>query len=83
MEKDQISLLMPASIACSCALALGFSCGPSSPERDASSAVCVYNLEVSHLLHKDEPHVRRFSQLQCWLPSALHRHASEVLHPRV
>ena len=52
MEHDQISLLAPIPVACLCALALGCSCGPSSPERDASSAVCVDTLEVLHLLHK-------------------------------
>ena len=31
--------------------------------------VRVDTLEVPHLLHKDEPHVRRISQLHCQLPS--------------
>ena len=39
-------------------------------------------LEVPHLLHKDEPHVRRFTQLHC-RPSALHRRATEVPQLRV
>ena len=43
----------------------------------------VDTLEVLHLLHKDEPHVRRFTQLHCRLPSALHRRATEVPQPRV
>ena len=45
--------------------------------------VRVDTLEVPHLLHKDEPHERRFSQLHCRLPSALHRRATEVPQPRV
>ena len=35
-------------------------------------------VEVQRLLHKDEPFERRFSQLHCRLPSALHRRATEV-----
>ena len=45
--------------------------------------VRVDTLEVLHLQHKDEPHVRRFSQLHYRLPSVrLHRRATEVPHPR-
>ena len=40
-------------------------------------------VEVLHLLHKDEPFMRRFTQLHYRLPSALHRHATEVPQPRV
>jgi len=40
-------------------------------------------VEVLRLLHKDEPFVRRFTQLHCRLPSALHRRATEVPQPRV
>ena len=46
--------------------------------------VRVDTLEVPHLLYKDEPHVRKFSQLHCRLPSVrLNRHEAEVLHTRV
>jgi hypothetical protein len=45
--------------------------------------VCVDFVEVLRLLHKDEPFVRRFMQLHCRLPSALHRRATEVPQPRV
>ena len=48
------------------AQALGRPRRPSSPDRDASS-IRMDTLEVPHLLHKDEPHVRRFSQLHCRL----------------
>ena len=64
MEREHISLFVPMPVACPCALSLVCSRGPSSPERDAFSAVRVDTLEVPHLLHKDEPHERRFSQLQ-------------------
>ena len=45
--------------------------------------VRVDTLEVPHLLHKDEPHERKFSQPHCRLPSALHRRATEVPQPHV
>ena len=45
--------------------------------------VRVDTLEVPHLLHKDEPHVRRFTHLHCRLPSALNRRATEVPQPRI
>ena len=75
METYLNSLLAPTLAACPCALGLGFSCGPISPEHDASSAVRVDTLEVPHLLHKDEPHMR-FWQLHCRLLSAQHRRAN-------
>ena len=40
-------------------------------------------VEVLRLLHKDEPFVRRFTQLHCRFPSALHRRATKVPQPRV
>ena len=42
--------------------------------------VRVDTLEVPHLLHKDEPFERRFTQLHCRLPSALHRRMLQYLH---
>ena len=81
METYLNSLLAPTLAACPCALGLDFSCGPSSPEHDASSAVRVDTLKVPHLLNKDETHMRRFSQMHCRLSSSRHRCASEVLHP--
>ena len=38
-------------------------------------------VEVLRLLHKYELFVWRFTQLQCWLPSALHRRTTEVPQP--
>jgi len=40
-------------------------------------------VEVLRLLHKDEPFVRWFTQLHYRVPSALHRHTTEVPQPRV